>query len=830
MKANEVPLNSFLSQPKTQFIIPVYQRNYDWNEEQCRQMFYDIIEVGNNPEGTHFIGSIVFIHEGVYTSAEVKQLVVIDGQQRLTTFSLLYLALYKFAMDNGIQEKGEEIYDTYITNKYVKEEGNKLKLKQSENNANAFKFLLSNNNPNTFSEFSKVINNFNYFYQSISKQNFNIILNGLNRLLFVEISLERGKDDPQRIFESLNSTGLELSQADLIRNYILMGLAPDNQVKIFENYWDVIEKNAKDYHKEESRVSDFIRDYLTFKNKKIPNKNSVYEEFKTRHMNRDDRFYSHTLEDLRNYSYYYNKLINPIREEDLEIRQQLSYINRLEINVSFPFLLPVLNDYSKGIIDKQTLIMILQLVQSFTWRRFIVGLPPSGLNNIFMNLYSEVSKENYLQSIQKAIIKKKSGYRMPTNIEIESILAEKDIYNIQPKNKLYFFELLENYNNREYVNIDISEITIEHIFPQNPDIKWRDYLDESEYEQMSNKYINTIGNLTLSGNNGSLGNKIFTDKKYLNKDEKNQGYMFSRLWLNQFLREIDIWNIENLQKRLSLITERFFKIWSYPDVNIEDDIDLDEDYTINNAPDPRYKKLDYFIFRDEKIETEEVAKMYYHVVKVLFDENTAAFNHYFLKQTVGLSSDPSLLRNAYPIGSGIYIESNIDNNTKFSRLKSLLTYFNLEEELLINYSNRDVDDKDNETANREYWEEQASSESLYILDCCLDIMKSIQPDVQYNYTLSYIGLKKGMNRFKQTNNIVIAIPKSKFVRAEIWFDNPDSWVDKLREKGIHVISTSKNKVLRIRIDRDTITYHKELIHELFKHAVEYSFSVNSVTS
>ncbi|MBM3455818.1 MAG: DUF262 domain-containing protein [Bacteroidetes bacterium] len=829
MKANEVPLNSFLSQPKTQFIIPVYQRNYDWHEDQCRQMFYDIIEVGNNPEGTHFIGSIVFIHEGVYTSAEVKQLVVIDGQQRLTTFSLLYLALYKFAMDNEIQEKGEEIHDTYITNKYVKEEGNKLKLKQSENNANAFKFLLSNNNPNTFSEFSKVINNFNYFYQNISKQNFNIILNGLNRLLFVEISLERGKDDPQRIFESLNSTGLELSQADLIRNYILMGLAPDDQVKVFENYWDVIEKNAKDYHKEESRVSDFIRDYLTFKNKKIPNRNSVYEEFKTRHMNRDDRFYSHTLEDLRNFSYYYNKLINPIREEDLEIRQQLSYINRLEIDVSFPFLLPVMNDYSKGIIDKQTLIMILQLVQSFTWRRFIVGLTPSGLNNIFMNLYSEVSKDNYLQSIQKAVIKKKSGYRMPTNSEIESILAEKDVYNIKPKNKLYFFELLENYNNREYVNIDVSDITIEHIFPQNPDIRWREQLDESEYEEMSNKYINTIGNLTLSGNNGSLGNKIFTEKKYLNKDEKNQGYMFSRLWLNQFLREIDIWNIENLRERLSLITERFFKIWSYPDINIEDDIDLDEDYTINNAPDPRYKKLDYFIFRDEKIETEEVAKMYYHVVKILFEENTAAFNHYFLKQTVGLSSDPSLLRNAYPIGSGIYIEANIDNNTKFSRLKSLLTYFNLEDELLINYSNRDVDDKDNETANREYWEEQASSESLYILDSCLDIMKSIQPDVQYNYTFSYIGLKMGMNRFKQTNNLVIAIPKSKFVRAEIWFDNTDSWVETLRDKGIHVISTSKNKVLRIRIDRDTITYHKELIHELFKLAVDHSFSVNSTT-
>jgi uncharacterized protein with ParB-like and HNH nuclease domain len=829
MKANEVPLNSFLSQSKTQFIIPVYQRNYDWNEEQCRQMFYDIIEVGSNPLGTHFIGSIVFIHEGVYTSSEVKQLVVIDGQQRLTTFSLLYLALYKFAKDNGFSEKADEIYDTFITNKYVKDEGNKLKLKQSENNANAFRFLVSDNSPSTFPEFSKVINNFNYFYQNITKINYETIVNGLNRLIFVEISLERGKDDPQRIFESLNSTGLELSQADLIRNYILMGLAPDDQVRIFENYWDIIERNAKDYHKEESRVSDFIRDYLTFKIKKIPNKNNVYEEFKTRHINRDDRFYQTVLEDIRSYSFSYSCLLNPSKEQDIDIRRELMYINNLEINVSFPFLLPVYHDYSNKFIDKDTFVKILKLVQSYIWRRFIVGLPTASLNKIFMNLYTEVSKDNYLFSIQKAIVKKKGVGRFPLNNEIEIVLAEKDVYNIQSKNKLYFFELLENYNNREYVNIDSPAITVEHIFPQTPDVKWKLEVSDKDYELLSEKYVNTIANLTLSGNNGSLGNKTFLEKKHLNRDNKEQGYLYSRLWLNQFLKQIDTWNTENLQTRLAIITDRCFKIWEYPEVHIDYDIDLDEDYTINNAPDPRYKKLDYFIFRDEKVETEEIAKMYYHVIKALFDENTAAFNHYFLKQTVGFSSDPSLLRSPHQISSGYYIEAGIDNNTKFTRLKSLLSYFNLEDELLINYSNRVIDEKENEIANREYWEEQASSESLYILDNCFDIMKTIQADVVYNYTLSYIALKIGVNRFKQSNNIVCAVPKSKFVRVEIFFDNVDDWVEILQNKGIHVVSTSRNKVLKIRIDRDTITYHQELIHELFKQAVEYSFKINSLS-
>lgn len=246
MKANEVSLNAFLSQSKTQFVIPVYQRNYDWLESQCSQLLNDILQVGRKNRETHFIGSIVFIHDGIYTSSEVKKLVIIDGQQRLTTFSLLYLALYKFATLNDLQEKASEIKELYIHNKFVKDDGSKLKLKQSDVNAKAFSFLLSDNDVNKYPSYSRLIENYLFFFGQINHENFETILRGINSLLFVEISLERGKDDPQRIFESLNSTGLELSQADLIRNYILMGLDPDDQVLIFEKYWEVIEGNARD--------------------------------------------------------------------------------------------------------------------------------------------------------------------------------------------------------------------------------------------------------------------------------------------------------------------------------------------------------------------------------------------------------------------------------------------------------------------------------------------------------------------------------------------------------------------------------------------------------
>lgn len=682
MKASETTLNSFLSQTKTQFIIPVYQRNYDWTEEQCHQLLFDILEVGAKNEQSHFIGSIVYIHDGVYTSSDVKPLVIIDGQQRLTTFSILYLALFKFAENNGFDEIAAEISDTFIVNKYVKEESSKLKLKQSDVNAKALRYLMNQNEAENYNEYSKVINNYNYFTQHISSNNFKTILNGLERLLFVEISLERGKDDPQRIFESLNSTGLELSQADLIRNYILMGLEPKEQLRIFENYWEQIENNAKDYNKEESRVSDFIRDFLTYKSKKIPNKNAVYEEFKHRYAERNEKFYTETILEIKEFSYFYSKLLNPKLESDLQISKELEYINRLEINVSFPFILPVYNDYKQNVITKSDFIYILKLIQSFIWRRFIAGLPTHALNKIFMTLYGDVIKSNYIRSIEKSLIKKKSYQRFPNNTEIENVLFEKDVYSIQSKNSLYFLELLENFNNKEFVSIDNPNITIEHIFPQNPDKTWYEVLNEDEIKLFKEKYLNTISNLTLSGNNGSLSNKSFSEKKLMNKDEKEQGYMYSRLWLNTYLKQIDNWDISKLQERYKILFDRFIQIWKFPDVVIEDEIEEDEDYTIYNAPDPRYKKLDYFIFKDEKVVTDNVSKMYYHVIKKIFEENPSALNHLELKNLLGLSNNASELRTPFQLNASYFIEANIDNNTKFRRLKGLLTKFSLEDDLL----------------------------------------------------------------------------------------------------------------------------------------------------
>ncbi|MCB9336590.1 MAG: DUF262 domain-containing protein [Lewinellaceae bacterium] len=685
MVANQLTLESFLSQNKTQFIIPVYQRNYDWTEQQCSQLFKDIMEVGSKQDhDTHFIGSIVFIHDGVYTSNEVKPLVIIDGQQRLTTISLLYLALFKYAVGIKNEAKASEINETYIINKFVSLDDSKLKLKQTDNNSKAFKYILTNNKAEEYGEFSRVIENYVSFHKKINEDNFDTVQTGLSRLLFVEISLERGKDDPQRIFESLNSTGLELSQADLIRNYILMGLEPKKQIEIFNNYWHIIEKNAQDEQKNESKVSDLIRDYLTLKNKKIPVKSQVYEEFKEKFQSRDESFYSDVLEEIKNYSKHYNKLINPEKEGDKDIERQLNYVKRLEINVSYPFLLSVYDDYANGVIDKATFVHVLKLVQSFTWRRFVLGLPTNALNKIFMTLYGEIEPSDYLTSIERSLVKKTGIQRFPNNQEIKSALKEKDVYNIQSKNKVYLLELLENHNNREYVMTEHPDISIEHIFPRNPDPKWGEQLDDHEYKMLKEKYLHTIANLTLSGNNGSLGNRPFMDKKTMNVDGKEQGYEFSRLWLNSYLKKIDEWNIMELNRRFDLVVKRFFEIWPYPAIDTIFE-DTTEEVNIFEAEDPKNKSLEYFIFKDERIITQEVSKMFYHVIKTLFDENPQLFLTSDLKEYLPLTTDEKSLRTPFPLSNTYFIESNLDNNSKFRRLKRVLNVFECEDDLVLKY-------------------------------------------------------------------------------------------------------------------------------------------------
>jgi uncharacterized protein with ParB-like and HNH nuclease domain len=685
MKANETRVEDFLSSNKTQFVIPVYQRNYDWSTVQCKRLLDDILEAGSNEKRVaHFIGSIVFVHDDTYTTSRIRELIIIDGQQRLTTVTLIYLTVYWLAKKLNNESLFNEIVETYLINKFAAEE-EKLKLRPTENNDRALKYLLRNDENEEFPDYSRLIDNFNYFKSRIVEENCQTVLKGLSKLMFVEISLDRQNDDPQRIFESLNSTGLDLSQADLIRNYILMGLNRVDQNRIFQNYWEIIEKFAKDEALNISKVSDFIRDFLTFVNRRIPNKGNVYLEFKEKYPLATVRELEQNLSVIKGFVKHYNKLLNPENEPDSDIRIQLEYINRIKINVAYPFLMKVYEDFHRSVIEKQTFIKILELIQSFVWRRFIAGLPANALNKIFMTLYDKVDVNDYSGSIQKWLIMRQGAQRFPKNTEIVDALKVKDVYNIESKNRMYLLERLENYENTERVVIDGNEnITVEHIFPQNPDRKWKEELGDDEYKFMCDTYLNSIGNLTLSGNNGKLGNKTFAEKR----DLENAGYRSSRLWLNKYLATIDSWNKSALEKRFDLIAERFFKIWEYPDIDFDVTPD-NEEINIFDAEDPTNKRVEYMIFRDEKIEANWIAEYYIEILRILFEIQPETFFTTDLGNRIRLSKagEESVLRRASPINDTYFVEVSYSAKDLFDRIKYALTVFGFEEDgLLIKYA------------------------------------------------------------------------------------------------------------------------------------------------
>jgi uncharacterized protein with ParB-like and HNH nuclease domain len=782
MKANELQINNFLQTPTVQFVIPVYQRNYDWTTHQCGELLRDIISVEQDNRGTHFIGSIVFIHEGTYSTSEVKELVIIDGQQRLTTINILYVALFRFAKEKNMTQQAEMLYNMFLTNQYVQHESSKLKLKQTDNNAIAFKAIL-NGTENELEKYSNVKENFSYFKTQITEDNFTTILNGLKRLIFVEISLERDKDDPQRIFESLNSTGLDLSQSDLIRNFILMDLEPKEQNKIYDQIWNPIEENARDLVRQKSMVSDYIRDYLTLKTKRIPNKGKVYEEFKKLYNNKKDDSFQQELENIKALSVHYRKFINPQVITDTVLRRELEYISRLEINVAFPFLLQVFEDCENSIIDQPMLIKILKLIQSFTWRRFIVGLPTNALNKIFMTLYSEIDHEDYFETLCVALLKKKGSGKFPNDQELRSSLQDKDLYNTQSKNRSYFFELLENYNNREYVNTASELITIEHIFPRNPDNKWLNDLSPDEYSAFKEFKLNTIANLTLSGNNGALSNLLFLDKRDMNTEGKEQGYAYSRLWLNDYLKKQDYWNIEKYNERFEIIYERFLQIWQFPNVSLPL-IETDAEQNIFDAEPPTNKKLEYFIFEDTKVEESAVAQMYFYVLRALYERNAELLleNTHVLK----VSKNQNDFRAAQELINGYFVESNIDSFSKFSYLKKILTVFELEDELIIKYASESDKNKDNKfSIRKEFWKQ------LLPQLIQTQLFQNISPSPSHwisagagisglSYTMlitrSYVGIELSITKAsKEENKRIYNALFSNKDQIEAIFGSPLSW-------------------------------------------------------
>jgi len=556
MKATETNFLQFLKAPK-QFVIPIYQRTYSWSTVQCQQLWNDIQRASKDPSVSgHFVGSIVYIEKGLYQVTSVPHLLVIDGQQRLTTLSLLLAAL-----GNMIEERKTDseisrrrIYNYFLFN--TEETGDlryKLLLTQSDKET-LIKLIEGRDLPAVPS--TRIIENYRFFEEQMRKSSLepDAIYEGISKLIIVDISLDRDRDNPQLIFESLNSTGLDLSQADLIRNYVLMGLEPGEQAELYNHSWYPMEQSFG--HAEYTAQFDrFMRDYLTVRTGRIPNINDVYASFKTYVQSKTSASISEIVADIYHFSKYFVNLAFQ-REPDRDINQLFGDINTLKVDVAYPLLLEVYDDYTQQRLSRDAFIAILKMVESYVFRRAICGIPTNSLNKTFASFASEIDKTTYLESVQAAFLLKDSYKRFPNDDEFRREFVVKDVYNYRGRN--YLLRKLENHDRKE--RVDVESYTIEHIMPQNENLSmaWRQELGR-DWEHVHATYLHTIGNLTLTGYNPELSDRPFAEKR-----DMAGGFADSPLRLNRRLANVAHWNEAAIKERASGLADLAVHIWASP--------------------------------------------------------------------------------------------------------------------------------------------------------------------------------------------------------------------------------------------------------------------------
>lgn len=567
MQAGETTLNKLLNTSR-QFIVPIFQRNYSWQKSQYEQLWFDILRASKFKEKqNHFIGSIVYIDMGT-PAGRPQQLLLIDGQQRLTTISILLCAIKDYVQKFNLETKLinlAKIKNQFLYNSDEIDE-DRYKLLLNVQDKETYIKLIDNTIFTVNKPATNIIKCYEFFYERIEdfiKQYGQIdeIYAGIFKLSLVSISLDKDIDNPQMIFESMNSTGKDLSQTDLLRNYLLMDLTPEKQTRLYKTYWKPMEELfGEDIYKNDVNKFDyFIRDFLTLKSDTghICKINNVYENFKRYYLDNNCEKFA-VLKDLFTYAKYY-ACIDLLQENDDELKLYWQEFKKLDSHVVYPFLLKLYDDYSRQILIKEDFKKILQVVISYLWRRAICEIPTNSLSKTFATLYQAVDKDDYVNSIIKAFVFKSSYKRFSSDYEVREKLQTKDIYHFRLRK--YLLEALENYYHKEPIDLNTANYTIEHIMPQNIEhnLSWQQMLGEN-WQEVHSLYLHTLGNLTITGYNAEMSNKSFGEKV-----NGESGFKHSHLKLNESIVQCDVWNKKAIQRRTNILTDIILKIWKYPE-------------------------------------------------------------------------------------------------------------------------------------------------------------------------------------------------------------------------------------------------------------------------
>ncbi len=620
MQVNKQSFYNFLEGNGKVFVIPVYQRDYAWDIKNCDRLWSDIVLLNKKDSNnkSHFLGTIVNIYD------KQDERLIVDGQQRLTTISLLLIALENYLKDKIDKTEDEsrlqqELMD-FLVNRHSSDKSKRIRLKPNKQDRIDFDKLFEDDFE--VGNDSNIVNNYNFFYEKIENCELKPreLFDNFKKLEIVNIELERMYDDPQLIFESLNSTGVDLTDGDLIRNYILMGLEPREQEDLYEKYWVKIENKVGD-------IAEFLRNFLMFKLQKnvTQKKRAVYHEFKKYSKQSFGNNANDVLESVLQYAKIYSFFINRSTHPDAQINNSLTRLNNLRFTPAYPFLFDIFDLYSKDVLSKNTVNTIINLVESYVFRRIMVYNSTQGMNKMFLTLSREVKRlapdnwqDRYFDVMSFIIKNKTTSQKFPTDSELREAMLVKNVYKLSSKNRDFLLSSLEGYGSS--YSVDLTDLTVEHIMPQTLTNVWKKSIGIG-WEDMHSEYVHTIGNLTLTAKNSKLSNNNFKIKQKIDLHT-------SKLKLSYKLGDINEWNKEVILQRTNSLVDEMIQIWKYPVTDFEKVVIKSEVYTLSEDLDLRNTKPVIIQIGDEGFKIAHWREIIEIICRKFYDESPTKFREF----------------------------------------------------------------------------------------------------------------------------------------------------------------------------------------------------------
>ncbi len=706
MKGTECKFVKYMEGADKRFVIPVYQRNYDWKTENCKQLYDDLVKIIKEHRKSHFFGSLVSVYN---PDGHNEEFLIIDGQQRLTTVSLLFLAMYNL-IDKGIivsetANLKQRIFEEYLVDKW-KPEDTRIKLKPVKNDQKAFGKLFSDSTEHIRE--SNLTVNYDYFYDRIQKQEITIdqLYDAICCLEIINIRLDRD-DNPQLIFESLNSTGLDLSEGDKIRNFILMGLPPKEQEVYYEKYWNKIEVCTK------YDVSAFIRDYLSVKQQVIPQQKKIHTNFKE-FVELGKIETESLLVEMLAYAKRYQILLDG-KSGSATLDACIDRLNRLETTVTRPYFLEVLRLYSENKLTLAQVTEIFLTMENYLFRRTMCDLPTNALNKIFLMLHREIvrydgTEDNYVEKLKYALLSKKERARFPDDEEFKAAFAERPVYLMNSKNKIYILERFENFGTSEdkdvYRHCDDGTYSIEHIMPQHLTPVWQKELGD-DYEQIHELWLHRMANLTLTAYNSKYSNSSFTEKKTM-----QNGFDDSGIRMNTWIAKKDKWTLKEIEERNEHLMGRALMIWVRPTTAFKpvekqlDSCTLEDDEMLSG------RLIAHFSYKNTEQPVTSWVEMYQKVLKILYAEDKTIITKLAVSSedniALHFSMNPTQFTKNVEIGDGIFVWTNTNTQSKLSVLKRIFKLYGADPSDLVFYLRDENGNAEDEAGTRNelrrrYW-------------------------------------------------------------------------------------------------------------------------------